>query len=150
MTARLLGKGQYGLADLKVGDRIALGSRKVGLAEIDAFASLTGDRFAIHMQDTAAQALGFARRVAHGLLILSLVDGMKNQAPAQFKAVASLGWDWRFAAPILGDEVISASLEVTGLRPTSRANRSIATLSLEVHVGSELRQQGINQLMILP
>jgi acyl dehydratase len=150
MTARLLGKGQYGLADLKVGDRIALGSRKVGLAKIDAFAALTGDRFAIHMQDEAAQALGFARRVAHGLLILSLVDGMKNQAPAQFKAVASLGWDWRFAAPILGDEVISASLEVTGLRPTSRANRSIATLSLEVHVGSALRQQGINQLMILP
>jgi acyl dehydratase len=130
MTARLLGKGQYGLADLKVGDRIALGSRKVGLAKIDAFAALTGDRFAIHMQDEAAQALGFARRVAHGLLILSLVDGMKNQAPAQFKAVASL--------------------EVTGLRPTSRANRSIATLSLEVHVGSALRQQGINQLMILP
>ena len=51
---------------------------------IDRFADLTGDHFAIHMTDAGAQAQGFARRVAHGLLVLSVVGGLKNQTRRSF------------------------------------------------------------------
>ena len=57
-------------------------------ALVDAFADLTCDRFAIHMTDAGAQEMGIGRRVAPGLL--SLIDGLKNQAPAPFRAIATL------------------------------------------------------------
>ena len=117
---------------------------------IDAFADLTGDRFAIHMTDEGAQALGFARRVAHGLLVLCLVDGLKNQTPAQFRAVASLGWDWSFHKPVLIDDSLHAVMEVVAKRETKAAERGIVTLSFQVmNQSDDVVQLGQNQLMVL-
>ncbi len=45
-------------------------------------------------------------RVAHGLLVPSLIDGLKNRAPAQFRARAALDWYWSFHRPVLeGDRI---------------------------------------------
>lgn len=132
------------------GDRIRTGSATVTKEAIDAFAALTGDRFEIHMDETAARALGFDGRVAHGLLVLSLVDGLKNQSPAQFDAVASLGWDWRFVSPVLAGDTISATITVLDKRMTSRSDRGILTLDFSVRNqdGREV-QRGTNQLMVI-
>ena len=106
---RILGPGLYGLDRLRIGDRIETGRCDVTAERIDAFAALTGDRFEIHMDDAAARRHGFAARVAHGLLVLSLVDGLKNQARARFDAIASLGWEWQFRAPVLAGDRIGVS-----------------------------------------
>ena len=116
---------------------------------IDAFADMTGDRFEIHMTTAAARRRGFEDRVAHGLLVLSLVDGLKNQAAAQFDAVASLGWDWRFSAPVLARDTIAVTIHVKALRPTSDGKRGIATLEFTVtNQRDETVQTGENRLMI--
>ena len=149
MSGRTLKPGRYGLANLCVGDIIEIGSRQVTTREIDAFAELTGDRFEIHMNALAAQRHGFSNRVAHGLLVLSLVDGLKNQAPAQFSAIASLGWNWTFSAPVLADDTIFATIRVAALRRTSDGDRGIATLDFEVRNQSGATvQRGTNELMI--
>jgi len=46
------------------------------------FAGLSGDLFDLHMDDEFARSLGFSGRVAHGLLGLILMDGLKNRAPS--------------------------------------------------------------------
>jgi 3-hydroxybutyryl-CoA dehydratase len=149
MTGRLLAPGLYGLGDLAVGDRIETGEAVVSADEIDRFAALTGDRFAIHMSDDAARELGFARRVAHGLLVLSLIDGLKNQAPAQVRAVASLHWDWSFRAPVLMDDAIRANFAVRAMRPTGNGRRGILMLDVEVrNQHGEIVQAGTNLLMV--
>lgn len=149
MSGRILGPGRHGLADLSRGDVIETGRCRVTAALIEQFAALSGDRFAIHMDADAARRLGFADRVAHGLLVLSLVDGLKNQTPAQFAAIASLGWDWHFAAPVLAGDEIGARITVTDLRPTSDGRRGIATLGLEVtNQRGDCVQRGVNRLMI--
>lgn len=149
MTGRILGPGRYGLANLRVGDIIETSKRQVTTQEIDAFAELTGDRFEIHMSALAAQRYGFSNRVAHGLLVQSLVDGLKNQAPAQLSAVVSLGWNWSFSAPVLADDTISATIRVAALRGTSDGERGIATLDFDVRNQSgETVQRGTNDLMI--
>lgn len=149
MTGRVLGPGRYGLGDLSIGDQIETGALKVTTALIDNFAGMTGDRFEIHMSTEAARRHGFADRVAHGLLVLSLVDGLKNQAEAQFDAVASLGWDWRFSAPVLEGDTIGVQITVAGLRPTSDGKRGIATLEFNVtNQRGEVVQTGENRLMI--
>ncbi len=149
MTGRSLPEGRYGFGALEVGDRIDVGSVEVSADTIDAFAALTGDRFAIHMEDAAAQAKGFPRRVAHGLLVLSLVDGLKNQAAAQFDAIASLGWDWRFQKPVFLGDMISAHIDVVEKRATSDPRRGILTLKVTVrNQRDEIVQQGENLLMV--
>lgn len=149
MSGRILRPGRYGLADLRIGDIIETGKRHVTTQEIDAFAKLTGDQFEIHMNTLAAQRYGFANRVAHGLLVQSLIDGLKNQAPVQFSAIASLGWNWRFSAPVLADDTISATIRVIALRGTSDGERGIATLDFDVRNQSgETVQSGTNNLMI--
>ena len=146
---RLLDPGRYGLDALRPGDVVETGTRVVDEALIDAFAEMTGDRFEIHMSDEAAQRHGFSGRVAHGLLVLSLVDGLKNQAPAQFDAIASLGWDWRFAAPVLAGDAIGARITVTALRPTSDGRRGIATLDFDVtNQHGKTVQAGVNRLLL--
>ena len=150
MSGRLLPAGTYGLDDLAVGDRIETAGLLVSADMVDRFADLTGDRFAIHMEDAAARALGFPRRVAHGLLVLSLIDGLKNQAPAQFRAVASLGWEWSFLAPVYIGDRIRAELDVQSLRATSDGRRGIAQLAVTVRTGDgRVVQSGLNRLMIL-
>lgn len=134
---------------VEAGDWIRTGTVTVTAGAVDAFAELSGDRFAIHMDDAAAKAKGFPGRVAHGLLVLSLIDGLKNQAPAQLDAIASLGWDWSFRKPVLVGDQLSALITVREKRETSRPDRGILMLELGVeNQRGEVVQRGTNQLMV--
>jgi len=81
--------------------------------------------------------------------VLSLIDGLKNQCPAQFRAVASLGWDWTFRAPVLCDDTVQATLTVVEKRPTSRLDRGILRLEVTaLNQRAEVVQRGHNLLMV--
>lgn len=150
MTERLLSAGLYDYDDFQIGDRFETADAKISEELIDRFADLTGDRFAIHMDDRAARELGFERRVAHGLLILSLIDGLKNQTEIKMKAVASLGWDWRFSRPVLVGDTIRTIFTVTAKRPTRYPTRGIVTFTVDVqNQRDETVQSGTNNLMLL-
>lgn len=149
MITRVLPAGRYGFDALSPGDRVETGSVEITGKMIDAFANLTGDRFEIHMDDQAARNHGFPGRVAHGLLVLSLVDGLKNQCPAQFHAIASLAWDWNFSRPVFIGTRISVSITILEKRETSKPDRGILTLEFDVRdQGGEVVQRGINRLMV--
>ena len=145
---RTLPPGLYGADTLSPGDRIDCGSLTITAAMIDTFADLTGDRFEIHMSEAAAHTHGFAGRVAHGLLVLSLIDGLKNQAPAQLRARASLGWDWRFAAPVLAGDAIAITISIDAIEPARSADQAVLTLAFDVtnQDGAEV-QTGTNRLL---
>ncbi len=150
MTGRALPQGSHGFDDVTLSDWVQTAALTVTPARIDAFADLTGDRFEIHLSDAAAQRHGFPARVAHGLLVLSLIDGLKYQCPAQFRAIASLGWDWTFRAPVLAGDTIRATLTVAEKRPlASRPDRGILRLSVTVvNQHDEVVQEGENLLMV--
>jgi acyl dehydratase len=134
---------------LRDGDWVRTAELTITADHIDRFAELTGDRFEIHMSDAKARAHGFRGRVAHGLLILSLVDGLKNQAAARFDAVASLGWDWSFKRPVLIGDSIRATLSVAEKRQTRHADKGIIRLRCDVvNQNGETVQTGSNQLMM--
>jgi acyl dehydratase len=146
---RVLPPGLYAYDDLAPGDHVETGTVEVSADLIDRFADLTGDRFAIHIDDAAARDFGFLARVAHGLLVLSLIDGLKNRAPAQFAAVASLGWDWTFAAPVIVGDTIGARFTIAERRATSRPDRGILRIAVEARNGrGEVVQEGSNLLMV--
>jgi 3-hydroxybutyryl-CoA dehydratase len=147
--ARLLPPGVYRYEDVAIGDELVTGACTVTAEMIDRFADLSGDRFEIHMEEAAALRLGFPARVAHGLLVLSLVDGLKNQAPATFDAIASLGWNWHFRAPVLAGDTISANLRIIDMRETKNPERGILTIAFTVtKQNGETVQNGENRLMV--
>ncbi|MCV6602581.1 MAG: MaoC family dehydratase, partial [Cohaesibacter sp.] len=124
---KTLGPALYRYDDLQIDDMISTAPRTITTRDIDDFAALTGDYFAIHMDREAARAKGFPDRVAHGLLILSLIDGLKNQAEAKLDAIASLGWDWQFSKPVFAGDVIQGVLRVAEKRETKQDNKGIIT-----------------------
>jgi 3-hydroxybutyryl-CoA dehydratase len=147
-THRLLPPGLHGYDDVALGDQIETGSVLVSEDLIDRFAALTGDQFEIHMTREGAARHGFPARVAHGLLVLSLVDGLKNQCPAQFRALASLGWTWSFRHPVFAGDTLHARITVDARRPTSHSGRGVLTLGVEVfNQEGQIVQRGTNQLM---
>lgn len=126
-----LAPGKYGYRDLAVGDVIETSARDITSALIDDFARVSGDHYEIHMDADAARAKGFERRVAHGLLVLSVIDGLKNNAPATFDALASMGWVWDFKAPVLEGDQVSARFTVQDMRRTSSGTRGLVTCAAE-------------------
>jgi acyl dehydratase len=146
---RELPAGTYGFDDLAVGDRWRTGAITVTDWHILTFAGLSGDFFDVHMDDGFAKAAGFEGRIAHGILGLALVDGLKNRAGVRLKAIASLGWTWDFRRPICPGDRISAVISVAGLRQTKRPDRGIATLAFDAVNGEgQTVQEGQNRLMM--
>jgi acyl dehydratase len=136
--------------DVAVGDAFTTGGIVVSESLIQAFAGVSGDFFDLHVDDQFARQLGFKGRVAHGILGLALVDGLKNRAQYRFRAVASLGWNWKFTGAILVDDRIHAEITVTGKRETKRPDRGIVTLAFKVmNQDGQVVQEGTNELMIL-
>jgi acyl dehydratase len=114
------------------------------------FAGLSGDFFPLHMDDEFARSLGFPRRVAHGLLGLILLDGLKNRASQRFAAFASLSWQWNFRKPLFPGDRVYGVLRVANKRLTSRGDRGILTLALELRNGAgQVLQEGTNLLLVL-
>ena len=146
---RELAPGLYFHDDLAPGDRFRTGGIVVTESHVVGFAGLAGDFFGVHMDDVFARGLGFPGRVAHGLLVLALVDGLKNRTAVQLAAVASLGWEWSFAAPVMIGDRIAAELVVAATRPTKRADRGIVRLEVSVRnqAGTQV-QRGVNTLMM--
>lgn len=149
MARQLLQKSLH-FEDVEPGDWFDTPSRVVCTADIDTFAKLTGDNFGIHMDEAQAQALGFPARVAHGLLILSIIDGLKNNSEAGFTAVASLGWNWTFSKPVFPGDEIKARITVLKKRRTSKPGRAILTLGFSASNQAQQEiQAGTNDLMVL-
>lgn len=130
-SGRALTAGEYWFEDLVAGDHYETGHLVVTDAHIVTFAGLSGDFFDVHMDDEFAKSLGFPARVAHGLLGLALTDGLKNRSAVRIMAVASLGWNWRFRAPIFAGDRIGTGVRVAGIRLSSKG-QGILVLAFEV------------------
>ena len=128
---RALPAGEYWFEDLRAGDHYETGKIVVTEAHIVTFAGLSGDFFDLHMDDEFAKSQGFPARVAHGILGLALTDGLKNRSAVRLMAAASLGWNWKFCAPILVGDRIGAKLRVAAVRLSSKG-QGILTLALQV------------------
>lgn len=68
--------------DLAIGDSLDSVEREVTVADIEAFAALSGDTFYAHMSDAeAARNPLFGSRVAHGYFLVSAAAGLFVDAP---------------------------------------------------------------------
>jgi 3-hydroxybutyryl-CoA dehydratase len=137
------------LEDLSEGLRIETERRVVTAADIDAFVELSGDRNPLHTDDAYARGVGFAGRIAHGLLVLSVESGLSSEAD-DWAIRTYLEETRRFVEPVLpGDEVRSVS-EVTEIRRSrSKPDRGSVTLHVETrNQRDEIVLEGTDVIMV--
>jgi oxepin-CoA hydrolase/3-oxo-5,6-dehydrosuberyl-CoA semialdehyde dehydrogenase len=96
--------------DLRIGETWTTHGRTVTEADIVNFAGISGDFFYAHMDDAAAKASLFERRVAHGYFVLSAAAGLFVD-PAPGPVLANYGLDnLRFVKPVYPGDTIRARL----------------------------------------
>jgi acyl dehydratase len=146
---RNLRPGEHSYDDLSVGDWYETAGVTVTEAHVVGFAGLSGDLFDVHMDDEFARAQGFPGRIAHGLLGLSLADGLKTRSTVRLMGIATLNWNWSFRAPILIGDRIHVRIAVKAMRETRKPDRGIVTLEMRIlNQGGEVAQEGETQLLM--
>jgi oxepin-CoA hydrolase / 3-oxo-5,6-dehydrosuberyl-CoA semialdehyde dehydrogenase len=111
------------LADLRIGDTVVAGPRRVTLADIEHFAEFTGDTFYAHMDEEAARANPFFDgRVAHGYLIISFAAGLFVQ-PDPGPVLANYGLEnLRFLTPVYPGDELTVTLTCKQITPREDAD----------------------------
>ena len=120
------------LADLPPGrtERI---QASISLADLDAFAALSGDFSPLHMDAEFAQGKGFAGRVAHGLLIASLVSRFVGTIlPGENGLIRRIELDFR--NPVIPPDELTIHGEV------EKTSESTGQVTLQIRV---VRSDGV-------
>jgi acyl dehydratase len=105
--------GMY-FEEFKVGEKIKTGIRTVSDTDIMSFANLTGDNNRIHTDEEFSKAGPFGKRVAHGLLGLSIAMGLAWKTGILDGTVLAFREinDWKFIKPVFIGDAVHAELNV--------------------------------------
>ncbi|MET0134210.1 MAG: phenylacetic acid degradation bifunctional protein PaaZ [Kibdelosporangium sp.] len=137
-TARTEGEHPFRkhLEDLRLGDTVVAGPRTVTLADIEHFASFTGDTFYAHMDEEAAAANPFfGGRVAHGYLVLSFAAGL-FVSPDPGPVLANYGLEnLRFLTPTFPGDSLTVTL--TAKQITPRADQTYGEVRWDTDVTNQ-------------
>ena len=93
---------------------------RVDQARIDAFADATGDRQWIHVDPRRAAQSPYGGTIAHGLLTLSLVPGMRAEAVRLEGVAASINYGMnrvRFMAPVKAGSELRSRFTLLSIEP---------------------------------
>lgn len=120
--------------DYAVGDEFVTPARTVTETDVVLFAGLTGDYNRLHTDAEYMKGSVFGERIAHGLLGLALVNGLKYRTDIDSDGVlAFLGLTWSFTAPIKLGDTIHAVIRIASMRETSKPDRGIIVQAVEVY-----------------
>jgi 3-hydroxybutyryl-CoA dehydratase len=108
--------------EFSIGQKIITAGRTVTEADVVSFAGLSGDFNQIHVDAQYAEKGPFGKRVAHGLLVLSIVSGLAVQTGVMERTVIAFREiaEWKFSKPVFLGDSIHGVMEVVALKPFPR------------------------------
>lgn len=121
--------------DLVEGTEYASAGRTITEADIVAFAGLSGDYNQLHVDRDFAARTAHGERIAHGLLVLSVVSGLSTRVSLMAglgeQIVGLLNLECRFKRATKIGDTIHVRLRIAGLRLTSKGDTGVLNLSRE-------------------
>jgi 3-hydroxybutyryl-CoA dehydratase len=131
--------------DYEVGQTVTSPGRTITEADVVTFAGLSGDFNSIHTDAEYAAGQPYGRRVAHGLLGMSIGVGLIIRLG--FIEETILGFreidGWKFSAPIFLGDTIHVEAEVSQTRAIHRLGGGLVTLQVEIrNQAGKVVQQG--------
>lgn len=119
--------------DIEVGDSYTTPGRTVTETDLVMFAGLTGDYMGFHTDEEFAKDTIYGERIAHGLMGLAYMQGLKTWVHTGIASMGSLGWTVNFRAPIKVGDTITVQFHIASKRPTSKPDRGIVHVACELH-----------------
>jgi acyl dehydratase len=125
-------KGLY-FEEFEEGMELETRGRTVTEADIVNFAGVSGDYNPMHTNAVFAEKTQFGKRVAHGLLGLSVTSGLAYQMGfLEGTVIAFTGLEWKFRAPIFIGDTIQAVVKVTKRREMAAAGGGFVTFDIRL------------------
>lgn len=125
-------RGLY-FEEFEEGMELETQSRTVTESDIVAFAGLSGDFNPMHTSAAYAENTQFGKRVAHGLLGLSIASGLSYQMGfLEGTVIAFTGLEWKFRAPMFIGDTIRVAVKVTKRREMKAAGGGFVSFDVRI------------------
>ncbi|MBE3145495.1 MAG: acyl dehydratase [Planctomycetes bacterium] len=124
--------------------------RTITEADIFFYSALSSDYSELHTNAEYARQTIFKERIAHGMLGLTIVQGLEIRAGIdRIAGVASLGWTWDFRAPIRINDTLHSRFTLKNKRLTHKKGLGILYLCGQlVNQNEQVVQEGEHRLMV--
>jgi acyl dehydratase len=118
--------------DLQTGMEFESAGRTLTETDIVNFAGLSGDYNQIHIDAEFAAATPHGGRIAHGLLVLSILSGLSTRTALMIglseQIVGLLNLECRWKRATKAGDTLHVRLRIDELRPTSNEKNGVVTL----------------------
>ena len=136
--------------DVEIGQVFESVGRTITDAEVSAFAGLSGDFNQLHTDDEFAKKSPFGGRIAHGLLIVSIMTGLTQRMGIfEGTALALLDLRWQFKRVVKIGDTVRFRMTITEKSETSTPERGVIARHYEVlNQDDDVVQEGTIVIMI--
>lgn len=125
-------RGLY-FEEFEEGMELETRGRTIAETDIVNFAGVSGDFNPMHTDAAYAQTTQFGKRVAHGLLGLSVASGLAYQMGfLDGTVLAFTALDWKFRAPIFIGDTVRVQVKVTKRREMKAAGGGFVSFDVKV------------------
>jgi len=108
--------------EFQVGQCVISPGRTITESDIVSFAGISGDYTQIHTDAEFSTKTPFGKRVAHGLLVLSVASGLATRTGLLEGTVIAFReiTNWKFSLPVYIGDTIHVELNIIETRPVPR------------------------------
>lgn len=124
----------YYYEQFKIGQKIASVGRTITESDIVTFAGLSGDYNQMHVDAEYSKKTVFGKRVAHGLLVLSISSGLAVTTGILEGTVLAFREvnNWKFSKPVYIGDTIHIVMETVDLKPMKRLGGGLVVINVVV------------------
>jgi len=146
--------GQLYWEDLTIGDSFDSPTRTITDADVTNFACLSGDFNRLHVDDEYAAKAHFGKRIAHGLLVVSVMSGLTTRmllnSFMERSLLGLLDMQCRFPKPTFIGDTIGVQVTIKDKTETSKPGRGIVSFHRQVtNQRGEVVLDGVWKLLML-
>lgn len=118
-------KSRY-FEELVPGEEFRSPTRTIAECDLYTFAGLTGDLTEFHISTEAAKKSVFGQRPAHGMLLVSIANGLFNRIGITDETgMALAGIEWRFLKPGFIGDTLQLVVSVESKREVAKPDRGL-------------------------
>jgi acyl dehydratase len=127
-------KADFGVCfeDLHVGDAYQSPGRTVTETDIVIFAGLSGDYNVLHTDAEHMKASVFGERIAHGLLGLSIQQGLLGRSMPERSRERFVGLKWKFRGPIKIGDTLHVRARIAAKKDADEPGWGVVTMERQI------------------
>ena len=135
--------------DIQVGDEYLSPGRTVTEADIVAFAGLSGDYNILHTDAEHMKASVFGERIAHGLLALSIQQGLLGRSMPERSGERFVGLKWKFRGPIKIGDTLHVQARIAAKKEADEPGWGLVTMERQIlYQRGEVVQEGETEHLV--